>query len=325
MIRLLIALFVAMPLTLSSPTAAAQTAARLSGALTILVGYPPGGSTDRVARLIADRLRGPLGVPVIVENRPGAGGRLAAQATARAGARDNLLILANPAVMVIAPLVFQDVGYDVARDFALVSMVSDYSFAVAVPGTSSLTAMADLTATLRAGTTAFQVGVPATGSLPHFFALSLAERLGTPAQVIGYKGSGPLLVDLIGGHLPIAIDTFDALATQHAAGKVRLLATSGDRREALAPDVPTLRELGLGVEGHGWNALYAPSTMPAQTIDLLAREIRAVMESPELRRIVQEYGLNPISATREDSSQMLDDFTRRWSPLIRNSGVVLEQ
>ena len=169
----------------------------------------------------------------------GAGGRLAAQATARAGARDNLLILANPAVMVIAPLVFQDVGYDVARDFALVSMVSDYSFAVAVPGTSSLTAMADLTATLRAGTTAFQVGVPATGSLPHFFALSLAERLGTPAQVIGYKGSGPLLVDLIGGHLPIAIDTFDALATQHAAGKVRLLATSGDRREALAPDVPT--------------------------------------------------------------------------------------
>jgi len=196
---------------------------------------------------------------------------------------------------------------------------------VAVPGTSPLAGMADLTARLRAGTTAFQVGVPATGSLPHFFALSLAERLSTPAQVIGYKGSGPLLVDLMGGHLPIAIDTFDALATQHAAGKVRLLATSGDQREALAPDVPTLRELGLGIEGHGWNALYAPSAMPAQTIDLLAREVRAVMESPELRRIVQEYGLNPISATREESSQMLDDFTRRWSPLIRNSGVVLEQ
>ena len=325
MIRLLIALFVAMPLMLSSPTATAQATARLSGPLTILVGYPPGGSSDRVARLIADRLKGPLGVPVIVENRPGAGGRLAAQAAARAGARDNLLILANPAVMVVAPLVFQDVGYNVARDFALVSMVSDYSFAVAVPGTSPLTGMADLTARLRAGTTAFQVGVPATGSLPHFFALSLAERVGTPAQVIGYKGSGPLLVDLMGGHLPIAIDTFDALASQHAAGKVRLLATSGDQRETLAPDVPTLRELGLGIEGHGWNALYAPSAMPAQTIALLAREIRAVMKSPDLRKIVQEYGLNPISATREESSQMLDDFTRRWSPLIRNSGVVLEQ
>ena len=325
MIRLLIALFLTLPLTLSIPPATAQTAPRLSGPLTILVGYPPGGSSDRIARLIADRLKGPLGVPVIVENRPGAGGRLAAQTAARASTRDNLLILANPAVMVVAPLVFQNVGYDVTRDFALVTVVSDYSFAVAVPGNSPLTGMEDLTTRLRAGATQFQVGVPATGSLPHFFALSLAERLGTPAQVIGYKGSGPLLVDLIGGHLPIAIDTFDALATQHAAGKVRLLATSGDRREALAPDVPTLRELGLGVEGHGWNALYAPSTMPAQTIDLLAREIRAVMESPELRRIVQEYGLNPISATRKESSQMLDDFTRRWSPLIRNSGVVLEQ
>jgi len=264
-------------------------------------------------------------VPVIVENRPGAGGRLAAQTAARASARDNLLILANPAVMVVAPIVFKDVGYDVARDFALVSMVSDYSFAVAVPGASSLTGMADLTARLRAGTTTFQVGVPATGSLPHFFALSLAERLGTPAQIVGYKGSGPLLVDLMGAHLPIAIDTFDALAIQHAAGKVRLLATSGDRREALAPDVPTLRELGLEVTGHGWNALFAPSGMPAPTVDLLAQEVRAVMEAADLRKIVQEYGLNPISATRQESGQMLTDFTRHWVPLIQNSGVVLEK
>ena len=325
MIRLLIALLVAVPLALTQAIAAAQTVPRLSGPLTILVGYPPGGSSDRIARLIADRLKGPLGVPVIVENRPGAGGRLAAQVAARAGARDNLLILANPAVMVVAPLVFKDVGYDVARDFALVSMVSDYSFAVAVPGASSLKGMADLTERLRAATTAFQVGVPATGSLPHFFALSLAERLGTSAQIIGYKGSGPLLVDLMGGHLPIAIDTFDALATQHAAGKIRLLATSGDRREALAPEVPTLRELGLSLEGHGWNALFAPAGMAPQTVDMLAGEIRAIMESPDLRQIIQDVGLNPISATHEKSSQMLDEFTRHWVPLIRNSGVVLEQ
>ena len=325
MIRFLLALFVALPLTLSGAATVAQTVPRLSGPLTILVGYPPGGTSDRIARVIADRLKGTLGVPVIVENRPGAGGRLAAQVAARAGARENLLILANPAVMVVAPLVFPNVGYDVARDFALVSMVSDYSFAVAVPQGSPLAGMADLAARLHEGTMTFQVGVPATGSLPHFFALTLAERLGSPAQIIGYKGSGPLLIDLMGGHVPIAIDTFDALAVQHAAGKVRLLATSGDRREALAPDVPTLRELGLEVEGHGWNALFAPSGMPPPTVDLLAGAIRAVMDSPELRKIVQEAGLNPISASREESNRMLDEFTRHWVPLIRNSGVVLEQ
>src|SRR5690606_38633309 len=147
-------------------------------------------------------------------NRPGAGGRLAAQQVKNEGA-SNTLILANPAVMVVAPLVFKDAGYDPEKDFVPVSQVTDYEFAVAVGEAVPVREFAHLLAWMKANPEKTAIAVPATGSLPHFFALMLGEQTGVAAPVIGYRGSASVITDLIGGHVPMAVDTLDTLEPQH--------------------------------------------------------------------------------------------------------------
>ena len=199
----------------------------IEGPLRIVVGYAPGGSSDRVARIVGDKLQAKLGIPVVVENKTGAGGRLAAQQVKATPTGQSVLMLANPAVMVVAPLVFKDNGYDAERDFTPVSQVNDYEFGLAVATAVPVRELSHLVAWLRSNPEKANFGVPATGSLPHFFALMTAEKAGVQAQVIGYRGSGPLLTDLIGGQVPVAFDTLDTLLPQAESGKLRILATSG--------------------------------------------------------------------------------------------------
>ncbi|RYF27091.1 MAG: ABC transporter substrate-binding protein, partial [Comamonadaceae bacterium] len=178
--------------------------------LRLVVGYPPGGSSDRVARIVADKLQAALGSPVIVENKVGAGGRISAQYVKNAPANQPMLLLANPAVMVVSPLVMTDVGYDPARDFVPVSEVNSYVFGVAVSTAVPVKELPHLLAWLRANPAQANIGVPATGSLPHFFALMLGQQAKVTAEAVGYKGSAPLLTDLIGGQVPVAVDTLDS-------------------------------------------------------------------------------------------------------------------
>src|SRR5690625_976997 len=169
--------------------------------LTIVVGYPPGGATDRGARIVAEQLQKTLDVNVIVENRSGAGGRVAAQSIRNHGTANDVLMLGNPAVMVVAPLVFQNLEYDPDTEFQPVSVATQYGFGVAVSADSPLRTLDDLVRWAQDNPNQFNIGVPATGSLPHFFGLMLAEQIGVDAQIIGYRGSAPVVTDLIGGSL----------------------------------------------------------------------------------------------------------------------------
>src|SRR5689334_5149230 len=228
-------------LAAASPALQAPT---LHGPLRIVVGFAPGGASDKVARIVADKLGPKLGVPVVVDNKTGAGGRLAAQQVKLTPAGQNVLMLANPAVMVVAPLVFKDNGYDGEKDFVPVSHVNDYEFALSVATAVPVKELSHLVAWMRANPEKANFGVPATGSLPHFFALMMGEKAKVRAEVVGYRGSGPLLTDLIGGQVPIAFDTFDVDLPQHQAGKIRILAVSGARRSPFAPEIPTFKEAG---------------------------------------------------------------------------------
>ena len=163
----------------------AQSVANLTQPLTVIVGYPAGGDSDRVARIIGDRLKDELGVPVIIENKLGAGGRISAQLVKKAASTENVLLIGNPAVMVIAPLVMSDIGYDPTKDFNIVSMVTNYRFALAVSTEAKIKRMADLIYQLGYYPAKYNIGVPATGSLPHFFVMMMEEKIGAPVQVIG--------------------------------------------------------------------------------------------------------------------------------------------
>jgi tripartite-type tricarboxylate transporter receptor subunit TctC len=303
----------------AAPLAHAQAPA-LDGPLTLVVGYTAGGSTDRVARLVAERLGPKLGVAATVENRPGEGGRLAAKEVKRAPAGQNVLMLGNPAVMVVAPLVFKDAGYDPDKDFVPVSQVSSYDFALAVGNKLQLDRAMFLVGRLWAHPEEAVFGVPATGSLPHFFGLMVGDALSVQPQIKGYGGSAPLSADLSGGNLPIAIDTLDSLYAQHLAGKIRILAVSGKKRVSFAPAIPTFREAGMKIDADGWNTFFAPSTMPPAKVQLLATAIREVMQDPALQKAANASYITPIVSTQAETVQMLKAFRQQWEPVVRRSG-----
>ncbi|WP_413762899.1 Bug family tripartite tricarboxylate transporter substrate binding protein [Variovorax sp. Varisp41] len=302
---------------LAATGAAAQP---LDGPLRIVVGYAPGGATDRVARIVGDKLASKLGVPVIVDNKPGAGGRLAAQQVKVTPANQNVLMLANPAVMVVAPLVFKDNGYDAERDFVPVSHVNDYDFALAVSPTLPVRELNHLLAWMRANPQQANVGVPATGSLPHFFGLMVGEKAKVQTQVIGYRGSAPLLNDLIGGQVPIAVDTEDVVIPQHDGGKLRILAISGTKRSPFAPSVPTFKEAGLDLAASGWNTFFAPVTMPREKVERLATAIREVMQDPDTVRKFTDSKMTPVVSTQAQTAAMLKAYRLQWGPVVQKSG-----
>jgi len=292
----------------------------LDAPLRIVVGYAPGGSSDRVARIVADKLQAKLGVPVLVDNKTGAGGRLAAQQVKVTPAGQNVLMLASPAVMTVAPLVFKDNGYDAERDFVPVSHVNNYEFAVSVGTAIPVRELSHLMAWLRANPGKANFGVPATGSLPHFFGLMVGEKARVQAQVVGYRGSAPLLTDLIGGQVAVAFDTFDTVLPQHEAGKIRILAVSGDKRSPHAPAIPTFKEAGLDLVATGWNAFFAPVSMPKEKVELLAKAIGEVMQDPDTARKFTDAKMTPVVSTQAQTRAMLKAFNAQWAPVVQKSG-----
>lgn len=302
-------------LALSAALAQAQEAP-----LRIIVGYAPGGSSDRVARIVADKLQAKLGSPVIVENRTGAGGRLSAQAVKAAPANQPALLLANPAVMLVAPLVFPDAGYDAERDFRPVSHVNSYEFGVAVSAAVPVRELPHLVAWLRANPDKANFGVPATGSLPHFFGLMVGDAAKVSAEVVGYRGSAPLLNDLIGGQVPVAFDTFDTLLPQHEAGKIRILAVSSSKRSPLDAKIPTFKEGGLDLAATGWNTFFAPMSMPKAQAERLAGLIHEVMKDPDTRRKFEAAKMEPVASTMAQTEAMLKAYRAQWAPVVQRSG-----
>jgi len=222
--------------------------------------------------------------------------------------------------MVVAPLVFKDNGYDAERDFVPLSHVNDYEFALSVATAVPVRQLSHLLAWMRANPEKANFGVPATGSLPHFFALMIGEQAQVKAEVVGYRGSGPLLTDLIGGQVPIAVDTFDVIVPQAEAGKIRVLAMSGAQRSPFMPSVPTFKEAGLDLVAIGWNAFFAPAGMPREKAARIAQAIREVMQDADTQRKFADARMTPVVSTPEQTAAMLAAFRRQWAPVVQKSG-----
>lgn len=310
--------------------ACAMAAALLSGfhadaqkpesPLRIVVGYAPGGSSDRAARLVGQALQAKYGVTVVVDNKPGGGGRLAAQQVKLTRPSENVLMVGNPAVMTVAPLVFKDNNYDPDDDFVPLSEVMTYEFAVAVGPQVPARDVAQLIGWLKDNPQKAFFGVPATGSLPHFFALMLGERAALKADVIGYKGSAPLTTELVGGQVPVAIDTLDSVLPLHQAGKLRILAVSGKGRSSFAPDIPTLAEQKIDLVADGWNVFFAPKSMPAARAADYAKAIQAVMADPDVQKQFKAANMEPVSSSQEQTIAMLKGYRAQWEPVVKRSG-----
>lgn len=307
------------------PAAQAQTPASFNEPITLVVPYAPGGASDRAARIVSDGLSSQFGATVIVENRTGAGGRIAANYVKTTDPDKNVLLLGNPAIMVVAPLVFKDLAYDPAKDYQPVAMATQYGFGIAVSAQSDIKSLDDLVAWAKANPGKFNVAVPATGSLPHFFGLMLADKIGVKAEIVGYRGSAPAITDLIGGMVPVAIDTLDALTQHHDGGRIRVLATSGKEREQSLPKVPTFSEQGVDLVSSGWNTFFASSAMPAAKVKVLGDMIKAVTGNSDIQKTLLAGNLVPVVANAAESAQRVDQFRAQWEPVVKASNYVVSK
>lgn len=306
------ALFLAMLFAL--PAAAQDRTIR------ILVGFAPGAGLDTMTRLVADKMRVSLGQPVTVENRPGAAGQLPMTAVKNA-APDGLTLVMTPLVTVVtAPHVFAKLPYDAFADFAPVAHVADFLFAFAAGPSTPATSLPDYVALVKKDLKYGNYASAATGSLPHFFSILFADTAGIRMNHIGYKGTAPAMTDLLGGQIAAFMGTVSDVATQHKAGKVRVLATSGARRARELPQVPTFRELGYAIEGAGWYAAYAPARTPKATVDRLADAIIEAIRSPDVRDKLEALGMEPTGLGPAQLADIHKADYNKWGPVIKASG-----
>jgi tripartite-type tricarboxylate transporter receptor subunit TctC len=322
-IRLLFAIAAAALITLVAQEASAQSV--LKGPIRIIVGFAAGGSSDIAARMLADKLKDSLGVTVVVENKVGAGGRIAAEALKNAPPDGTTLLLTPVVVPVLAPLVYKQLPYDPARDFAPVAQVATYQFALAVAPNHPAQTVPEFVAWLKANPAQANFGSPAPGSLPHFFGLMIGQATGVAMTHVAYKGGAPLATDLMGGQIPAGIDALSDMIELHRGGKIRIIATSGAQRSPLLPSVATFKEQGFAaIEGSGWIGVYAPAKTPRPVIDQISAAIAAALKAPDVRERFLVLGYEPTGTTPEQLAAIMSADTARWGPVIKASGFSAE-
>lgn len=153
----------------------------------------------------------------------------------------------------------------------------------------------------------------------------LADQIGVDAQIIGYRGSAPVITDLIGGTLGIAIDTLDVLMRQHQGDRIRILATSGEERETALPDVPTFTESGLDLQAHGWNAFFAPAAMTPEKVQFLGETIKEIVAQDNVQELMLQSDMIPVMTTASESAEIITAFQQQWAPVIKASGYVVDK
>jgi tripartite-type tricarboxylate transporter receptor subunit TctC len=285
-----------------------------------LVGFPAGAGLDSMTRLVADKMRVSLGQPVVVENRPGAAGQIAMTAL-KNSAPDGLTLVMTPLVTVVtAPHVYSNLPYDAFADFAPVAHAANFLFAFTVGPAVPAASLKDFVALVKKEPKYGNYASAGTGSLPHFFSLLFADTAGIKMNHIGYKGSAPAITDLLGGQISAFMGTVSDVATQHKAGKLRALATSGAQRARELPDVATFRELGYNIEGGGWYAAYAPAKTPKDTVERLAGAITAAIRSPDVREKLEAIGMEPTGLGPAELARIHRADYDKWGPVIKASG-----
>ena len=303
--------------------AAAHPARAQSGRpLRLLVGFPPGGGTDAIARLLAERLKDELGVPVIVENKPGAGGQLAAQALKAAAPDGNTMLLSHDHTITILPLVIKHPGFDPATDFVAVAGFGSFANALALSGGTPAHSLAEYVAWIRSkGGGKGAVGVPAPGSVPEFMVKVLAEKFKLDLVAAPYRGSAPMMADMLGNQIGAGIGSVAELIEHHRSGKMRVVAVMGTQRQALLPDVPTLAEAGLpGFEELPYYGVFAPAGTPKTVLDPFAAALAKVISQPDVKDRLSGWGLAVSFMPQAQLVAREHAYSTAWARIIKASG-----
>src|SRR4051812_28889150 len=287
----------------------------------LLVGFAAGGTADIIARVVAEKMSASLGQPVIVENRPGAIGRIVADAV-KSAAPDGSTIMVMPiGPMAVVPHVYADITYDPIKDFTAVAQGATFQFAFAAGPASGAKNWADFVTWSKANPGKVSYATSGAGSLPHFVGVLLSQQIGVAMLHVPYKGSAAYINDLIGGQVPAAIDALADLSELHRARKITIIASTGAKRSTALPDVPTFGELGVkGVEATGWFGFFAPAKTPKPIVDALNRAINKALQSPDVAEKLSKVGMDPAPVTPEEFAAIVAADYAKWGPVVKASG-----
>jgi len=288
--------------------------------LRIQVGFAAGASTDQLARVIAARLSQNIGQPVIVENRAGAGGTIAADAVAKAAPDGYTLLLGEPGSMAVAPSVMKGLAYDPVKDFVPIGQVISITFLIVAHPSFGAKKLADLKT--LGGAKPIAYGSAGTGTVQHLAMELLKKTSGLPLEHVPYKGGAPALNDLLGGQIPLLVITAGTIVPHVKAGKVTPLVVLNANRSKFFPDLPTARESGYpDYAVDGWQGFFAPAGTPREIITRLNAEVRKVMETPEVVQTLVTAGNEIITGSPEEFGKKVRDDGARWGKVVRDIGL----
>jgi tripartite-type tricarboxylate transporter receptor subunit TctC len=287
-------------------------------AVNIIVPFPAGGSTDTVARAMAQSMGEQLGKPFVVENRPGATGTIGAGAVKRAPADGYTLLVASLGPFVVTPHMVKSLPYDAAKDFDYITVpVQAPNVLVASPRQKART-VAEVIAALKANPGKLSFASSGNGSSDHLSAELFWQQTGTEAMHVPYKGGAPAITDLLGGQVDFSFQNVNAVLPHLRSGKLHAIAVTGTRRSPVLPDVPTLEEAGIkGAEVYSWQGLAAPKGLPADVKARLSRAAIAAVNQPDIRKRLVEQGLEIVGNTPEEFTRFQAQENERWKQLIQ--------
>jgi tripartite-type tricarboxylate transporter receptor subunit TctC len=294
--------------------------------LHLVVGFPAGGGTDVIARILAERLRVPFASGVIVENKPGAAARVSVDYVKNAEPDGSVVLFTPDFPITLYPHSFRSLSYDPLRDLSPVAPAArsmlTYIVGPAVP--ANVRSLADFVQWCKAHSESATYATTAAGGTPHFVGVMLASAAGIAMTPVHYRGGAPALQDLIGGHVPAGVNPISETLSQARSGTLRILAVTGARRSPFLPDVPTMREQGYDVVAEAWLGAFVPAATPGATVQALGAAINEAARAPDMAESLAKFGNEPVFQTPQEFAATVRADIARWGPVVKASGFVAE-
>jgi len=288
----------------------------------LIVPFPPGGSTDILARALGQKLAENLAQAVVIDNRPGAGGSIGAEAAAKAAPDGHTVMMGHLGTLAVNPAIYKSLPYDPVKSFAPVSLMAMVPSVLVVNPQVPAASAAELIAYARANPGKLAYGSAGAGSTSHLTTEYFKLATGTDILHVPYKGIGPMLTDLISGQLSMGLDGSPAVMPHVNSGRLRALAVSGLKRLDSLPQIPTLDESGVkGFDASGWYGIVAPTGTPREIVMRLNAEIRRIMQTPDLRARLDNEGAIPAPGSPEEFAAFIQSEIARWGAVLRRAGI----
>jgi tripartite-type tricarboxylate transporter receptor subunit TctC len=296
-----------------------------SRTITLLVPFPPGGSSDTVIRPVAQKVGEALKQTIVIDNRPGAGGNVAALVTKQAPPDGYTLFLTNMGVMSVNPLLFSDLRFDPVKDFAPITPIISFPHILIVPADSPAKSVAELAAFAKTKPGGLSFASQGVGSGGQIIGEMFRGRVGAPMVHVPYRGAAPAVTDVMSGRIDFLFTSYISAGEQAASGKVRILAIAGLKRIDAAPNVPTMAEAGFpGLDLDMWHGMVAPAGTPPAIVRRLNEEFVKATRSPEIERIIAPQATDVFVSTPDEFAKRIAADTERLGKIIRDAGIRLQ-